>query len=180
MLFEPRCATAMPAPVAPVVFPLSVTVFTGVVATCRIADSAILHVATTPVNTVTLKGKTTGATGAGIAVAHLGSNNMISFRYRLRNVPMRIAEKSFKVDSVEFPAGSFVITDLNSAAAVRAAVDELGLTASTLTAAPLVPMHDADAPRVAIYSAWSSTQNLGWYRLTFEKFGVPFDLIFKE
>jgi hypothetical protein len=146
----------------------------------EIADSAILHVATTPVNTVTLKGKTMGAAGAGIAVAHLGSNNMISFRYRLRNVPMRIAEKSFKVDSVEFPAGSFVITDMNSAAAVRAAVDELGLTASTLIAAPLVPMHDADAPRVAIYSAWSSTQNLGWYRLTFEKFGVPFDLIFKE
>jgi hypothetical protein len=146
----------------------------------EVGDSAILHVATTPVTAVTLKGKTTGSAAAGFAVAHLGSNNMISFRYRLKNVPMQIAEKSFKVDSVEFPAGSFVISDMKNAAAVRAAVDELGLTAATIKAAPAVPMHNADVPRVAIYSAWSNTQNLGWYRLTFEKFGVPYDLIFKE
>ncbi len=146
----------------------------------EVADSAILHVATTPVTAVRLKGKTTGSAAAGLAIAHLGSNNMISFRYRLKNVPMQIAEKSFKVDSVEFPAGSFVITDMKNAAAVRAAVDELGLTAATIKAAPAVPLHNADVPRVAIYSAWSNTQNLGWYRLTFEKFGVPYDLIFKE
>jgi len=146
----------------------------------EVADSAILRVATMPVTAVTLQGKTTGSAAAGFAVAHLGSNNMISFRYRLKNVTMQIAEKSFKVDSVEFPAGSFVITDMKNAAAVRAAVDELGLTAATIKAAPAVPMHNADVPRVAIYSAWSNTQNLGWYRLTFEKFGVPYDLIFKE
>ena len=154
--------------------------FAMMVDVAEVADSAILHIATTPVSTVTLKGKITGATAAGFAVAHLGSNNMISFRYRLKNVPMQIAEKSFKVDSVEFPAGSFVITDMKNATAVRAAVDELGLTAATIKAAPAVPMHNADVPRVAIYSAWSNTQNLGWYRLTFEKFGVPYDLIFKE
>ncbi len=43
-----------------------------------------------------------------------------------------------------------------------------------------MPTHDADVPRVAIYSQWSNTQNLGWYRLTFDNFGIPFDLIFKE
>lgn len=147
-----------------------------------IADSAILKVETTPVSTVTVHGtvKSARATNAGIAVAHLGSNNMITFRYRLKDVPMQIAEKAFKIDSMEFPAGSFVITDLSKAAAVRAAVESLGLTASTFAAAPTVPMHAADLPRVAIYSAWTSTQNLGWYRLTFEQFGVPYDLIFKE
>jgi hypothetical protein len=35
-------------------------------------------------------------------------------------------------------------------------------------------------PRVAIYSQWSGTQNLGWYRLTFDEFRIPFDLIYKE
>ena len=146
----------------------------------EIADSTILKVATNTVEKVTLKGTTTGSAAAGIAVAHLGSNNMISLRYKLKNVPMQIAEKSFKVDTTTYPAGSFVITDMSQATAVKAAVAELGLTAATLTAVPSVPMHNADVPRVAIYSAWSSTQNLGWYRLTFEKFGVPFDLIFKE
>ncbi len=147
----------------------------------EVADSAILRVAVAPVTTVKLRGDVKGATsGAGMAVAHLGSNNMIAFRYRLKNVPMQIAEKAFKVDSVEFPAGSFVITDPSNAAAVRAAVQELGLTASTFSAKPAVAMHDADVPRVAIYSAWSGTQSLGWYRLTFDEFGVPYDLIYKE
>jgi hypothetical protein len=43
-----------------------------------------------------------------------------------------------------------------------------------------VPVHDADVPRVAIYSQWSGTQELGWYRHAFDKFGIPFDLIYKE
>jgi hypothetical protein len=148
----------------------------------EIADSAILKVATTPVTTVTLKGtvKSAGAASAGIAVAHLGSNNMISLRYRLKDVPMQVAEKSFTIDSVTFPAGSFIISGTKKSAAVRAAIEELGLTASTFAVAPKVATHNADLPRVAIYSAWSSTQNIGWYRLTFDKFGVPYDLIFKE
>jgi hypothetical protein len=41
-------------------------------------------------------------------------------------------------------------------------------------------MHDADVPRVAIYSAWSQTQDLGWYRQAFDNFHIPYDLIFKE
>jgi hypothetical protein len=147
----------------------------------EVADSAILNVAVTPVTSVTLKGDVKSAsTGAGIAVAHLGSNNMIAFRYRLKNVPMQVAEKAFKVDGVDFPAGSFVINDMSNAAAVRSAVEALGLTASTFSAKPSVAMHDADVPRVAIYSGWSGTQNLGWYRLTFDEFGVPYDLIYKE
>jgi hypothetical protein len=63
---------------------------------------------------------------------------------------------------------------------VRAAAEELGLTGAALDSLPAVPMHDAELPRIAIYSQWTGTQNLGWYRLTFDKFGVPFDLIYKE
>ena len=35
--------------------------------------------------TATAAGKVTGKGTAGIAVAHFGSNNMIAFRYKLRN-----------------------------------------------------------------------------------------------
>jgi hypothetical protein len=65
-------------------------------------------------------------------------------------------------------------------APVRAAVEEFGLTAAALASAPSVPMHDADVPRVAIYSSWGGTQEIGWVRFTFDKFGIPFDLIYKE
>jgi hypothetical protein len=59
-------------------------------------------------------------------------------------------------------------------------VEKFGLTGVALSATPTVTMHDADLPRVAIYSSWSGTQEIGWYRYTFDRFGVPYDLIYKE
>ena len=92
---------------------------------------------------------------------------------------MTIAEKSFTAEGVEFPAGSFVITGVPAEAA-KASAEELGLTAAALTALPQVAMHDSPTPRVAIYSEWTRTSDLGWYRLTFDNFGIPYDLIYKE
>jgi hypothetical protein len=147
----------------------------------EIKDKAILAAKTTPVGEAVVKGKVTGKGSAGLAVAHFGSNNMIAFRYRLKNVPMKVADKSFKAEGIEFPAGSFVVTPPADMAPVRAAVEELGLTAAALSSAPGVAMHDADVPRVAIYSSWDrATQEIGWVRFTFDKFGIPFDLIYKE
>jgi hypothetical protein len=146
----------------------------------EIRDKSILDAAVTPVKEATVKGKLTGSGTAGIAVAHYGSNNMIAFRYALKNVPMKIAEKSFTADGVELPAGSFVIASGADTNAVKAAVEKFGLTGVALSATPSVAMHDADLPRVAIYSTWSNTQEIGWYRYTFDKFGVPYDLIYKE
>ena len=145
----------------------------------EIADPAVLKVATSPVDVVAVKGRVAGAGKAGLAVAHYGSNNMIAFRFRLRNVPMKIAEKSFTAEGIEFPAGSFVI-GAPAGADVRAAVNELGLTAAALSDLPAVPMHEAVAPRVAVYSQWTGTQDLGWYRLTFDRVGIPYELIYKE
>ena len=146
----------------------------------EIKDKAILEAAVTQVTEVTLKGKVSGAGTAGIAVAHYGSNNMIALRYKLRGVPMKIAEKSFTAGGVEFPAGSFVVTAPADLAGVRDAVEQLGLTAVALSSVPAVATHDADAPRIAMYSSWSSTQEIGWVRFTFDKFGIPYDLVYKE
>ena len=143
-------------------------------------DAAILDVPTTPVERVDVKGTIAGAGNAGVAVAHLGSNNMIAFRYRLRTVPMRIAERSFSASGIDFPPGSLVIAAGPDSAAVRTAIEELGLTAAALPTLPVVAMHEADAPRVAIYSSWNGTQETGWVRYTFDRFGIPYDLIYKE
>jgi hypothetical protein len=127
-----------------------------------------------------VKGKVTGSGHGGLAVAHYGSNNMIAFRYKLRDVPMKIAEKSFSSGGVDFPPGSFVMTSQGDTPAVRAAIEQFGLTAAALSEVPNVPMHDADAPRIAMYSSWSGTQEIGWVRFTFDAFGIPYDLIYKE
>jgi hypothetical protein len=147
----------------------------------ELKDKAILDAKVTPVEKVEWHGKVTGSGTAGLAVAHYGSTNMITFRYHLRALTMQVAEQAFSADSVSFPAGSFLVT--GSAADLQAARSEaevLGLTVAALTALPSVKTHEADVPRVAIYSQWSGTQELGWYRHAFDQFGIPFDLIYKE
>ncbi len=146
----------------------------------EIKDPAILAVKTAPVKQATVKGKIAGTGAAGLAVAHLGSNHMIALRYKLRGVPMKIVEQSFTAHGTDFPAGSFVVTPPADLAAVRRAVEELGLTAAALDAVPTVAMHDGDAPRIAMYSSWNGTQEIGWVRYTFDRFGIPYDLIYKE
>ncbi|HXT17278.1 MAG TPA: M14 family zinc carboxypeptidase [Gemmatimonadaceae bacterium] len=147
----------------------------------EVKDKAILDAPSTLVKTAVVHGTVRGSGTAGLAVAHYGSNNMIAFRYKLRNVPMKIAEQSFTAEGVNFPAGSFIVTgspaDLQAA---RAQVEQLGLTAAALSSLPTVASHDGDAPRIAIYSQWNGTQELGWYRHAFDQFGIPYDLIFKE
>ena len=146
----------------------------------EIKDKAILDAAVTPVDQAAIKGTIGGKGTAGVAVAHLGSNNMIALRYRLKTVPMKIVEKSFTVDGTVFPAGSFVIMGPPDMPSVTSAIEALGLTARMLTSAPSVPMHEADLPRIAMYSSWTSTQEIGWVRYTFDRFGIPYDLIYKE
>ena len=147
----------------------------------EIKDSTILTASAPLIKTAEVKVPVVGSGTAGLAVAHFGSNNMITFRYHLKAVRMRIAEASFTAEEVTFPAGSFIVTgtaaDLQAA---RAQVASLGLTAAALSAIPTVASHDATVPRVAIYSLWSNTQDLGWYRHAFDQFGIPYDLIFKE
>jgi hypothetical protein len=45
---------------------------------------------------------------------------------------------------------------------------------------PDAPMHDVDPPRVAVYSTWGNTQEVGWVRHALDHFEIPFDLIYKE
>ena len=143
----------------------------------EIADKAVLDLAVDPVTEVKLAGTMSG-TGSQFVVAHNGSNNMITLRYRLKDLNVRAAEKEFKQGNTSFPAGSFIIS--GDAAKVRSAIAPLGLTAVALAAAPSVPMHDLDLPRVAVYSTWGNTQDVGWVRYAFDMFEVPYDLIYKE
>ena len=145
----------------------------------EIADKTILDAAVDPVKEkeIHLAGSLTG-NGSMIAVAHYGSNNMVTLRYRLKDLKVQAVEKEFKQGDITFPAGSFVIS--GDAGRVKTAVESLGLKAAGLSAAPEVPMHDLDLPRVAIYSVWGNTQDIGWVRYALDVFGVPYDLIYKE
>ncbi|HKJ03834.1 MAG TPA: M14 family zinc carboxypeptidase, partial [Longimicrobiales bacterium] len=144
-------------------------------------DEAILDVSTSPVDEVVLAGTVTGARSPAVyAVAHLGSTNMITLRYRLADLGVEAAEADFQAGDVDMPAGSFLIPAGSSGDRIQAAVKELGLTAVGLSAAPDVPTHELDLPRIAMFSSWGSTQDVGWVRYAFDRFEIPYDLIYKE
>jgi hypothetical protein len=143
----------------------------------EIGDKAVLDVQVTPVDQLKVAGTVKGG-GSMFAVANYGSTSMITLRYRLKDVKVQAAEKEFKQGDVTFPAGSFVVS--GDAATVRPAIEALGLTAVGLNAAPQVPLHDLDLPRLAVFSTWGGTQDVGWVRYAFDKFEVPYDLIYKE
>ncbi len=77
------------------------------------------------------------------------------------------------------PAGTFLVP-ANAASALKPLAAQLGLDVVGLAASPQVAAHEAALPRVAIFSTWAGTQDVGWVRYTFDQYKVPYDLIFKE
>ncbi|HSB08777.1 MAG TPA: M14 family zinc carboxypeptidase [Blastocatellia bacterium] len=151
----------------------------------EIADKSILDLNLQPVDKFEVKGTVAGnQSPAAYAVAHYGSNSMITLRYRLKDLKVQAAERSFKEGGIEFPAGSFIVAasqlGKDAHARVKAAIEQLGLTGAALANLPDVPMHELDLPRLAVYSTWGNTQEVGWVRHALDKFEVPFDLIYKE
>jgi hypothetical protein len=153
----------------------------------EIADPGVLSVQVEPVTEARVRGTLSGGqpgSASVVAVAATGSTNLITLRYRLRDLRIQAAEKSFKVGETEMPAGSFLIATSQAGASVaepvRSAVEQLGLTAVVLPARPDVPVHDVDRLRIAVYSTWGSTQDVGWVRYALDQYEVPYELIFKE
>src|SRR5262245_33662566 len=49
-----------------------------------------------------------------------------------------------------------------------------------VTSAPAVDTASVDLPRIAIYTTWQNTEKVGWVRLAFDRWEIPFDLIHKD
>jgi hypothetical protein len=143
----------------------------------EINDKAVLDV---PVKNIAGMYQPAGAvkgSGAVTAILHNGSNNLITLRYRLKDLQFDAIEKPVKAGNTDLPAGTMLVA---SSARVKAEVEKLGLQAVALAAAPDVKKHAVDLPRLAMFSTWGSTQDLGWVRYAFDKFEIEYDLIYKE
>jgi hypothetical protein len=111
-------------------------------------------------------------------VNHRAENVLMKFRYDLEDIKMLAAERSFKIKETDFNAGTFILpvdgnpTDLQDRLEQKTA--ELGLTAWGISELPDVPAHELAVPRIAILHTWIFTQNEGWFRLAFEKLGIPY------
>ena len=138
----------------------------------EVADKSILNAAVQPVDVFEPAGVVKG-NGAVTAILHNGSNNLVTLRYRLKDLKFEATEQASK----DLPAGTLLVA---SSPRVKAEVEKLGLQAVTLAAAPDVKKHEVDLPRVAVFSTWGATQDVGWVRYAFDHFELKYDLIYKE
>lgn len=153
------------------------------VKTLRITDQKVLEV---PMELLKKDFKITGkvigsSKTAAYLINHNAENVLIKFRFDLNNIKMLAAEKSFKANGKRFNAGSFIIPVKGNPANIRnrieKAAETLGLTIHTVNEIPKVNTHELAVPRIAIIHTWLMTQNEGWFRLTFDKLGIPYHYI---
>jgi len=116
------------------------------------------------------------ASSAVVAIDNNGDPALISLRYRLRNADIQVAQEAFESGGQRFRRGSFLVSNV-PAAELDTVTSDLGIRAIPLAAAPSVATHPARAARVALMHTWQSTQTEGWWRLAFDKIGLPYDYI---
>jgi hypothetical protein len=153
------------------------------VKTARVMDQDVLQVPMAMLEAdVEIKGKLVGGSGA---VAYVINNNaeiqLAKLRFDLKEVSMLAAEKSFKIGDDRFNPGTFIIpvegNEGNLAEKLEESAGKLGLTAYTASEMPEVETHPLAAARIALVHTWIFTQNEGWYRIAFEKSGIPYEYI---
>jgi hypothetical protein len=140
------------------------------------ADRAVLDIPVQPVDTLHIVGEIRGE-GPILAVLHNGANALVTLRYRLRDLKFEATEQPVKIETAEIPPGSLL---LESSPRVKSEIEKLGLQAVALPETPKVSRHLVDLPRLAVFSTWGVTQDVGWVRYALDQFEVTYDLIYKE
>jgi hypothetical protein len=142
----------------------------------RLTDASILKAPMTPVTDFAATSGKIAGTGSIYAIANTGQTSLLPLVYALKQAHVATAEKSFDADGKHFNAGSLLISQADDAS-VTAALRRFSLDATRLSAAPVVVTHPAAAPRIAFMHTWLATQTEGWWRLAFDKAGIPYSYI---
>ena len=111
--------------------------------------------------------------GATLVVEHTADNELMSFRFRNKDVKMLAAEEDFDLNGRKFRAGAFIIPNADRAR-LEPVIRDLGLSAWAVGAAPAVKTHEMKIPRIGYVHSWSRTQDEGWVRAALDHYGVPY------
>lgn len=149
--------------------------------TVRVTDTNILEA---PMALMSGNGNAGKLSGQGKVhlVANRAESQLATLRFRLKDVDMEAAEESFEVGNTKFAAGSIVIrspagTPAELPSRLEKEAKALGLDIVAVEAAPKVKVHKLNVPRVAMVHTWINTQDEGWWRIAFDRCGVPYDYI---
>ncbi|MFN0110752.1 MAG: M14 family zinc carboxypeptidase [Blastocatellia bacterium] len=152
------------------------------VKTVRVKDVKVLDAPMTLINGMAkVTGNVAGSGKAGWVINHNAESALAQLRFRLKDVKIAAAEDTFKIGERSFNAGSFIIkTEGNPAdlaARLTKEVTELGISAVGIDELPKVASHNLAVPRIALVHTWTNTQNEGWYRIEFDRLGIPYTYI---
>jgi hypothetical protein len=112
-------------------------------------------------------------TGPVLVVDHTADNNIVTFRFRNKDVKMLAAEDDFDLAGHKFRAGAIIVPNADRAK-LEPVLRDLGLSAWAAASAPNVKTHDLDVPRIGYIHSWTRTQDEGWWRAALDTFGVPY------
>ncbi len=146
-----------------------------------IDDEAVKRAAAAPLTADVVPDGGVQGDGAVYLVRDRGQEGLLAARVRLAKFKVDAAEKPFASGGVDYPAGSWI---LPAQAGLRAALDkaasELALDVAAADAAPDVPRHPLDLPRLAVLQTWNDTQSAGWVRMAFDDEKIPYTLVMDE
>lgn len=141
----------------------------------RVTDSAVLDAPMDKVADVKAPSGVVG-TGTVFAVNHAAEASLLALRYRLKDTPVDVAEEPFEAGGRKFNRGSLLIAGVPADVVTKAAA-ETGMQVHALASAPSVKTHTVKAPRIAYVHTWLSTQDEGWWRMEFDRLGIPYDYV---
>jgi Zinc carboxypeptidase len=146
-----------------------------------IADATIRHAALAPLKEEPHPAGNISGAGPVFLLKDTGQEGLFAARYRLAVFNIEIAEKSFRANDMDFPAGSWIIRSQNGLAPVlRDTAAELGLDFASVATAPNVPRHATKTPRLGVWVPWADTDSIGWIRYSLDQRKIPYTYIRDE
>ena len=143
----------------------------------KIADKSIFE---KPMTLLSSDAKASGGvtmsndgSGGTLVVEHTSDNNLMTFRFKNKDIKMLVAEEDFDLNGRKLRAGALIIPNADRAA-LEPQLKDLGLSAWAVAAAPPVKTHALTIPRIGYIHSWSRTQDEGWVRAALDYYSVPY------
>jgi hypothetical protein len=145
------------------------------------ADASVRDAALAPLSGPPhVSGAVTG-NGAVYLLKDTGQESLFEARYRLAAFGVEIAERSFQVDGIEYPEGSWIIpSHAKLASTLNAIASDLGLDFVAVAQAPSVTRHAAPVPRLGVWVPWADTDSIGWVRYSLDQRHIPYTYVRDE
>jgi hypothetical protein len=139
----------------------------------QIGDKSILD---KPMTLLTADAKAAGGvegSGGFLVVEHTSDNNLMTFRFKNKDVKMQVAEEDFEVNGRKLRAGALIVPNADRAA-LEPQLKNMGLSAWAVASAPTVKTHTLTTPRIGYIHSWTRTQDEGWVRAALDHYSVPY------